>query len=67
MVYGETASIFHRIKKKLFVMEYDSTRQQLPGKVIPWNRDLKVDGCPSKENLFVQFALLMIAPCIVFP
>ena len=29
-------------------------------------RDLKVDGCPSKENLFGQSALLMNATYIVF-
>ena len=30
-------------------------------------RDLKVDGRPSKENLFGQSALLMNATYIVFP
>ena len=30
-------------------------------------RDLKVDGCPSIENLFAQSALLMNATYIAFP
>ena len=34
---------------------------------IGMNRDLKVDGCPLKENLFPQSALLMNAKCIALP
>ena len=30
-------------------------------------RNLEVDGCPSKENLFGQFVLLMNATYIFFP
>ena len=35
--------------------------------LIGMNRDLKVDGCPLKENLFRQPALLMNAKCIALP
>ena len=31
------------------------------------SRDLKVDGCTSKENLFEQSALLMNATYVAFP
>ena len=30
------------------------------------SRHLKVNGCPSKENLFGQFALLINAKYIIF-
>ena len=32
-----------------------------------FSRNLGVDGCPSKENLFGHSALLMNATYIVFP
>ena len=35
--------------------------------VLDYNRDLKVDGCPSKEDLFGQSTLLMNVTYIVFP
>ena len=31
------------------------------------DRNLEVDGCPSKENLFGQFALLINATLLFFP
>ena len=34
--------------------------------VLDYNRDLKVYGCPSKEDLFGQSTLLMNATYIVF-
>ena len=31
------------------------------------NRNLEVDECPSSQNIFAQFALLMNATYMVFP
>ena len=42
------------LKNKYFEPEFDS--QSLP---LPCSRNLIVDGCPSKENIFGQSALLM--------
>ena len=39
----------------------------LKRKVLGRNMDLKLDGCPSKDNLFGQSALLMNDTYIVFP
>ena len=43
------------------------TNLLLQSLIICENRNLEVDGCPSKENLFGQSALLMNATYIVFP
>ena len=32
-----------------------------PIKKLTWNKNLEVDGCPSKENVFRQSALLVNA------
>ena len=39
----------------------------LPVEKICFHRNLEVDGCPSKEKLFGQSALLMNPTYIVFP
>ena len=31
------------------------------------SRNLEADECPTRQNLFGQFALLMNATCMVFP
>ena len=53
----EKLNFIHHIKEKI----------SKANKGVSVIRDLKVDGCPWKENLFGQSVLLMNATYIVFP